>query len=256
MSGFYSKMLINIRSLYFNKANSMKIILHDIFSDAASVFLEGYAPSHCEENEFVPIIQKFINKFGSETAGEVEVTEETIASAMCNPAALVAMMHDPEFAALKEAFYYAWALNISDILTDDENNGNVIGSFYVPDTGSEECSDGEDSLIFGYAEPEKIAKFAESIPKQIVDSAEYLIKSAHVENRVLYRDFLENTLKNPTASRNLQNAFAMLNGNFTSDSPVCCYTNGYTHGMADVYDIEDVRKHPEDYAVIELLFHD
>lgn len=44
MSGFYSKMLINIRNLYFNNSDDMKTILHDIFLDAAGVFLNGYTP--------------------------------------------------------------------------------------------------------------------------------------------------------------------------------------------------------------------
>lgn len=50
MSGFYSKMLINIRNLYFNNSDDMKTILHGIFLDAADVFLNGYTPSYCEEN--------------------------------------------------------------------------------------------------------------------------------------------------------------------------------------------------------------
>jgi len=79
---------------------------------------------------------------------------------MCNPAALVALMHDSDYDVLKEAFYYAWAKHISGTLADDENNGNVINDYYIPDEGSESSCDGEDSLIFGYAEPEKIVKFA------------------------------------------------------------------------------------------------
>lgn len=39
MSGFYSKMLINIRNLYFNNSDDMKTILHGIFLDAADVLL-------------------------------------------------------------------------------------------------------------------------------------------------------------------------------------------------------------------------
>lgn len=54
MSGFYSKMLINIRNLYFNNSDDMKTILHGIFLDAADVFLNGYTPSYCEENELIP----------------------------------------------------------------------------------------------------------------------------------------------------------------------------------------------------------
>ena len=53
MSGFYSKMLINIRNLYFNNSDDMKTILHGIFLDAADVFLNGYTPSYCEENELM-----------------------------------------------------------------------------------------------------------------------------------------------------------------------------------------------------------
>ena len=45
MSGFYSKMLINIRNLYFNNSDDMKTILHGIFLDAADVFLNGYTRS-------------------------------------------------------------------------------------------------------------------------------------------------------------------------------------------------------------------
>lgn len=51
MSGFYSKMLINIRNLYFNNSDDMKTILHGIFLDAADVFLNGYTPSYCEESQ-------------------------------------------------------------------------------------------------------------------------------------------------------------------------------------------------------------
>lgn len=62
MSGFYSKMLINIRNLYFNNSDDMKTILHGIFLDAADVFLNGYTPSYCEENELIPTAQKFVEK--------------------------------------------------------------------------------------------------------------------------------------------------------------------------------------------------
>lgn len=256
MSGFYSKMLINIRNLYFNNSDDMKTILHGIFLDAADVFLNGYTPSYCEENELIPTAQKFVEKFGSTKACETGVTKEAVASAMCNPAALVALMHDSDYDVLKEAFYYAWAKHISGTLADDENNGNVINDYYIPDEGSESSCDGEDSLIFGYAEPEKIVKFAESIPQQLVDCAEYLTKLVHVDGSVLSRKFLEDTMKKPLNAYCLQNAFAVLNGEFTSDSPVCCYTNGYAHAMPDESTIEDVRKNPEDYAVIELLFLD
>lgn len=256
MSGFYSKMLINIRNLYFNNSDDMKTILHSIFLDAADVFLNGYTPSYCEENELIPTAQKFVEKFGSTKACETGVTKEAVASAMCNPAALVALMHDSDYDVLKEAFYYAWAKHISGTLADDENNGNVINDYYIPDEGSESSCDGKDSLIFGYAEPEKIVKFAESIPQQLVDCAEYLTKLVHVDGSVLSREFLEDTMKKPLNAYCLQNAFAVLNGEFTSDSPVCCYTNGYAHAMPDESTIEDVRKNPEDYAVIELLFHD
>lgn len=109
MSGFYSKMLINIRNLYFNNSDDMKTILHGIFLDAADVFLNGYTPSYCEENELIPTAQKFVEKFGSTKACETGVTKEAVASAMCNPAALVALMHDSDYDVLKEAFYYAWA---------------------------------------------------------------------------------------------------------------------------------------------------
>lgn len=146
--------------------------------------------------------------------------------------------------------------HISGTLADDENNGNVINDYYIPDEGSESSCDGEDSLIFGYAEPEKIVKFAESIPQQLVDCAEYLTKLVHVDGSVLSREFLKDTMQKPLNAYCLQNAFAVLNGEFTSDSPVCCYTNGYAHAMPDESTIEDVRKNPEDYAVIELLFHD
>lgn len=91
MSGFYSKMLINIRNLYFNNSDDMKTILHGIFLDAADVFLNGYTPSYCEENELIPTAQKFVEKFGSTKACETGVTKEAVASAMCNPAALVAL---------------------------------------------------------------------------------------------------------------------------------------------------------------------
>ena len=111
-------------------------------------------------------------------------------------------------------------------------------------------------MIFGYAEPEKIVKFAESIPQQLVDCAEYLTKLVHVDGSVLSREFLKDTMQKPLNAYCLQNTFAVLNGEFTSDSPVCCYTNGYAHAMPDESTIEDVRKNPEDYAVIELLFHD
>ena len=57
MSGFYSKMLINIRNLYFNNSDDMKTIQHGIFLDAADVFLNGYTPSYCEENELIPTAQ-------------------------------------------------------------------------------------------------------------------------------------------------------------------------------------------------------
>lgn len=87
MSGFYSKMLINIRNLYFNNSDDMKTILHGIFLDAADVFLNGYTPSYCEENELIPTAQKFVEKFGSAKACETGVTKEAVASAMCNPAA-------------------------------------------------------------------------------------------------------------------------------------------------------------------------
>ena len=107
MSGFYSKMLINIRNLYFNNSDDMKTILHGIFLDAADVFLNGYIPSYCEENELIPTAQKFVEKFGSAKACETGVTKEAVASAMCNPAALVALMHDSDYDVLKEAFYYA-----------------------------------------------------------------------------------------------------------------------------------------------------
>lgn len=113
MSGFYSKMLINIRNLYFNNSDDMKTILHGIFLDAADVFLNGYTPSYCEENELIPTAQKFVEKFGSAKACETGVTKEAVASAMCNPAALVALMHDSDYDVLKEAFYYAWAKHIS-----------------------------------------------------------------------------------------------------------------------------------------------
>lgn len=113
MSGFYSKMLINIRNLYFNNSDDMKTILHGIFLDAADVFLDGYTPSYCEENELIPTAQKFVEKFGSTKACETGVTKEAVASAMCNPAALVALMHDSDYDVLKEAFYYAWAKHIS-----------------------------------------------------------------------------------------------------------------------------------------------
>ena len=155
MSGFYSKMLINIRNLYFNNSDDMKTILHSIFLDAADVFLNGYTPSYCEENELIPTAQKFVEKFGSTKACETGVTKEAVASAMCNPAALVALMHDSDYDVLKEAFYYAWAKHISGTLADDENNGNVINDYYIPDEGSESSCDGEDSLTFGYAEPGK-----------------------------------------------------------------------------------------------------
>lgn len=171
MSGFYSKMLINIRNLYFNNSDDMKTILHGIFLDAADVFLNGYTPSYCEENELIPTAQKFVEKFGSAKACETGVTKEAVASAMCNPAALVALMHDSDYDVLKEAFYYAWAKHISGTLADDENNGNVINDYYIPDEGSESSCDGEDSLIFGYAEPEKIVKFAESIPSTSMASS-------------------------------------------------------------------------------------
>lgn len=58
MSGFYSKMLVNIRNLYFNNTDDMKTILHGIFIDAADVFLNGYTPSYCEENELIPTAQR------------------------------------------------------------------------------------------------------------------------------------------------------------------------------------------------------
>ena len=109
MSGFYSKMLINIRNLYFNNSDDMKTILHGIFLDAADVFLNGYTPSYCEENELIPTAQKFVEKFGSTKACETGVTKEAVASAMCNPAALVALMHDSDYDVLKEAFYYAYS---------------------------------------------------------------------------------------------------------------------------------------------------
>ena len=74
MSGFYSKMLINIRNLYFNNSDDMKTILHGIFLDAADVFLNGYTPSYCEENELIPTAQKFVEKFGSAKACETGIT--------------------------------------------------------------------------------------------------------------------------------------------------------------------------------------
>lgn len=206
MSGFYSKMLINIRNLYFNNSDDMKTILHGIFLDAADVFLNGYTPSYCEENELIPTAQKFVEKFGSTKACETGVTKEAVTSAMCNPAALVALMHDSDYDVLKEAFYYAWAKHISGTLADDENNGNVINDYYIPDEGSESSCDGEDSLIFGYAEPEKIVKFAESIPQQLVDCAEYLTKLVHVDGSVLSREFLKDTMKKPLNAYCLQNA--------------------------------------------------
>lgn len=61
MSGFYSKMLINIRNLYFNNSDDMKTILHGIFLDAADVFLNGYTPSYCEENELMEDYNVFVH---------------------------------------------------------------------------------------------------------------------------------------------------------------------------------------------------
>lgn len=117
MSGFYSKMLINIRNLYFNNSDDMKTILHGIFLDAADVFLNGYTPSYCEENELIPTAQKFVEKFGSTKACETGVTKEAVASAMCNPAALVALMH--EMIRTLDKFHLAMLLN--HICADSKN---------------------------------------------------------------------------------------------------------------------------------------
>lgn len=135
MSGFYSKMLINIRNLYFNNSDDMKTILHGIFLDAADVFLNGYTPSYCEENELIPTAQKFVEKFGSTKACETGVTKEAVASAMCNPAALVALMHDSDYDVLKEAFYYAWAKHISGTLAmTEELTEEYVKKYSNPDT--------------------------------------------------------------------------------------------------------------------------
>lgn len=73
MSGFYSKMLINIRNLYFNNSDDMKTILHGIFLDAADVFLNGYTPSYCEENELMLFLKTGI-RFRSSTF-RISITE-------------------------------------------------------------------------------------------------------------------------------------------------------------------------------------
>ena len=54
MSGFYSKMLINIRNLYFNNSDDMKTILHGIFLDAADVHIIAYSHGISASYAFQP----------------------------------------------------------------------------------------------------------------------------------------------------------------------------------------------------------
>lgn len=249
MFNFYVKMLINVKKLYGTGHNNMPDSLLDLFENIASVMLDDYDSKSCPRDDLDYDIKVFIDKFSTNGS---DVTAKNLAAAMRIPKAFRALMHDSSFGTVKEAFHYALANELSNDLADQ--NGYVIKDYYIKEEGSENMSGEEDSIVFGFAEPKQVRLFAKNAPKQVLSCAESLINDAHSMGKAITKRFLKKTFDEPMNAYYLSNAFELLNGGFNSDSPLCCYDNGYVRGMPDDFTIKEVKDHPENYAVVELLF--
>lgn len=169
---------------------------------------------------------------------------------MCNPAALVALMHDSDYDVLKEAFYYAWAKHISETLADDENNGNVINDYYMGANilNSERLAQ---KLVASYSVPGTKEEYYKNLYRSVsghdyvqllieIDgdtiSLEYPVESDLTSHTLVIEEALRTFVakKRPSKKQKVENFLAKHNVEFATRIPVKYIREIYTPDMKNV----------------------
>ena len=121
MSGFYSKMLVNTK--VFGKAGIVSLL-----SDFAYTIKTDGERSKSEE--FDKLLEEFSDEVGCR--GDFHF-------AILLRAGLNILLHDKKYLPIKIKFHRYLAEQIQSLGADDDD-GNIINGYYIPDDGSENTS--------------------------------------------------------------------------------------------------------------------
>lgn len=239
MSGFYSKMLVNTK--VFGKAGIVSLL-----SDFAYTIKTDGERGRSEE------FDKLLKEFSDEVGYRGDFHFAILLSAGLN-----ILLHDKKYLPIKIKFHRYLAEQIQSLGADDD--GNIINGYYIPDDGSENTSDEDDSIVLGNIEPEKIVEFADSIDDKIINRANALIRSAGVMGDTITENLAKDVYvsSNPASlkAHYLQSAFELLNGYFNEGTPVCLFDENLCIGtFPNAYVVADAKANPDKYIVVELLF--
>lgn len=237
MSGFYSKMLVNTK--VFGKAGIVSLL-----SDFAYTIKTDGERGRSEE--FDKLLEEFSDEVGC---------RGDFLSAIRFGAGLNILLHDEKYLPIKIKLHRYLARQIQSLGADDD--GNIMNEYYIPDDGSENTSDEDDSIALGNIEPEKVVEFVDSADDKIVNRANALIRNAGAMGDTITEDFAKRVYVGsnpaPLKAHYLQSAFELLNGCFNEGTPVCLFDD-YPSTFPNAYVVTDAKANPEKYIVVELLF--
>ena len=199
-------------------------------------------------------MQEFVDYIGDRLGVDDSRLEafNDLAELAKTPEGIQKLLHDPE--------HLPALLVLHDSMVDGIDGFILNEAGYIPDGNGyflDEYKANEDiarSMILGCEDPEKLIAFAEGLQKDTVDAAKEMLKKAGLFGKTIDDALFAENPPESSGADDLATAFSFLRNQFSVQTGTCFFENCYPKLYPTNYDLEDVRKNPEKYAVIYLLF--
>lgn len=160
---------------------------------------------------------------------------------------MMEVLHNERYLIIKKELYAALATKIGDTINDSES---LPHDYYI-DAGAPDVSN-EDIIIFGAFETKKMKDFTTHIDEMQMDAAWNLIRLAGADSHTLTQDMVQN-LYGKGSTLFLSSAMNILAGEFSEESSVLGFKDGYVQTFPNREILDDISKRPENYIAIDLL---
>lgn len=160
---------------------------------------------------------------------------------------MMEVLHNERYLIIKKELYAALATKIGDKINDSES---LPHDYYI-DAGAPDVSN-EDIIIFGAFETKKMKDFTTHIDEMQMNAAWNLIRLAGADSHTLTQEMVQN-LYGKGSTLLLSSAMNILAGEFSGESSVLGFKDGYVQTFPNREILDDISKRPENYIAIDLL---